>query len=227
MKWRRTIVESLEVKHPGLEKDVCGWLKGYLTGEEVAARLLKKYHETVSPRNINNYRRQRLDRVEQRIQDQKISYLAFMEAVGEKGLDAGAAAKLWEALQSMTPTELIAVRRLQVERARVRVLDKRAENEKQKLKTSLAQLTKKGAERGGDWKPPDPLEIRRRIRGIFGLPDDSAQFRKEGQTPGQATGSSVDAIHGINEQPDESKSEVVENQSEVRSPKSDDQNVRT
>jgi len=222
MSMQPTMIERLNVKHPGLEKDVCDWLKSYVTGAEIAARVLAKYSETVSPKNINNYRRRRLNRVEQRIQDQKISYLAFMEAVGEKGLDAGAAAKLWEALQSMTPTELIAVRRLQLERERLGVLDKRAENEKQKLKAALAQLKKKGAKGGADSEPqPDPLEIRRRIRAIFGLPDD--------RTPVDPT--SVYAMaarrHSDRGGPGESESAVDETAANVQRTKSDDQNCRT
>jgi len=111
--------------------------------------------------------------------------------VGEKGLDAGAAAQLWEVLQQMTPKELIALRRVQLERERVRVQSKRVgvaaqrtENERRKLKSNLQQMkvrSGRGAQDEAEPRPPaDPQEIRRRIREIYGLADDSeAQSKSE------------------------------------------------
>lgn len=232
MSWQPTMIERLEVKHPGLEKDVCDWLKSYVPEVEVARRLLAKYQETVRPKTIDNYKQRRMRVEEKRVREQKVAYQGFMRAVGEEGLDAGAAANLWEALQRMTPEELIALRRLQVERARVEVLSKRAdadaqraENEKRKLQATLAKLKKpreqgKGAKWSGDSEaPPDALEIRRRIREIYGLPDDSAQFEKKPLTRDQALKDSVDAIYGINQQrvePHESESDVDESKSGVQ-----------
>lgn len=211
MRHRTTKIESLGAKHPGLEKDVCRWLKSHLTGAEVAQRLRAKYHETVAPNTISSYRARRLDHVWESVKERKISYLGFMEAVGEEGLDAGAAAKLWEALQSMTPAELIAVRRLQLERERVGVLDKRAENEKQKLKARLKWADKSG---GGEKKPPDPREIRRRIRAIYGLPDDSK--------PVDPTSVFALAARRHSDRGDPVESEPEESKSEVRSPESEE-----
>ena len=238
MSWQPTLIERLEVKHPGLEKDVCDWLKSYVTEVEVAARLRAKYNETVRPKTIDNYKQRRMKAEEKRIRKQKEAYQGFMRAVGEEGLDAGAAAQIWEALQRMTPEELIAVRRLQVERTRVEVLSKRAdadaqraENAKEKLKATLAQLnTSRGRGPGGadSDHPADPLEIRRRIREIYGLPNDSAEFEAQPLSPYQADKGIVDTAAGLNQpleervEADESESE--ESKSEVASPKSDDQN---
>jgi len=238
MSWQPTKIERFEVKHPGLEKDVCTWLKSYVPGYEIARRLRAQYNEAISPKAINNYKSRRLMREEERVQEQKISYLAFMEAVGEKGLDAGAAAKLWEALQSMTPTELIELRRLQVERKRVEVLDKRAdveaqraENDKRKLKATLAQPKGEGKRtKGGKWgvrseKPVSARELRREIREMYGLPDDSAEIEDHPVGRQEAVKEMADAIYGIGKyaaEPDEG--EADESKSDVRGPKSDDQN---
>jgi hypothetical protein len=238
MRHRTTKIESLSAKHPGLEKDVCRWLKSHLTGAEVAKRLRAKYRETVAPNTVSSYRVRRLDHMWKSVEDQKISYLAFMEAVGEEGLDAGAAAKLWEALQSMTPAELIAVRRLQVDRKRVEILDKRAnvdaqraENATQKLKATLAQLKGEGKRtKGGKWglrseKPVSARELRREIREMYGLPDDSAEIEDHPVSREEAVKEMADAIYGIGKyaaEPDESESN--ENKSDAQGPKSDDPN---
>ena len=183
-----TLIERLDVKHPGLENDVCVWLKSYVTEVEVAARLRAKYHETVTPKTIDNYKQKRLRVEAKRIYEQKIAYQAFMQAVGEEGLDAGAAAQLWEALQRMQPKELIALRRVQVERARVDVLSRRAdveaqraENEKKELQATLQQLKKprgggKGAVEGAaSHDSACPEELRRRINEIYGIYDDNSK----------------------------------------------------
>jgi len=241
MSWQPTLIERLEVKHPGLEKDVCDWLKSYVTEVEIAARLRAKYNETVRPKTIDNYKQRRMKAEEKRVHEQKVAYQGFMQAVGEEGLDAGAAANLWEALQRMTPEELIALRRLQVERTRVEVLSKRAdadvqraENEQEKLKATLAQLKREQSDADSD-HPVDPLEIRRRIREIYGLEDDSAQFEAQPLNPAQAVKDIVDTAAGLNQpleervEPDESESQVRDPQAseinpEALSPKSDDKN---
>ena len=191
MRWTPTRVERLDVTHPGLERDVCAWLKAYLPASEVAKLVRAKYHEDLPERTIQNYRQIRVKVEMERTRERKAAQTAFVELVGEKGLDAGAAAQLWEVLQQMTPKELIALRRVQLERERVRVQSKRVgvaaqrtENERRKLKSNLQQMkvrSGRGAQDEAEPRPPaDPQEIRRRIREIYGLADDSeAQSKSE------------------------------------------------
>jgi len=191
MRWSPTRIERLEAKHPGIEKDVRDWLKAYVPAREIAERLRSKYHEDLPERTIQNYRLLRVKVEMERTRERRIAYMAFVEVVGEKGLDAGAAAQLWEVLQQMTPKELIALRRVQLERERVRVQSKRVgvaaqrtENERRKLKATLQRVKLRSGRGAQDeaepHQPPDPQEIRRRIREIFGLSDDSeAQSKSE------------------------------------------------
>jgi hypothetical protein len=222
MRCSPTIIERLNRKHPGLEKDVCDWMSDYLSGAEISRRLLAKYHETVCVRTVNTYRKIRYQVEQDATRERKRHYTVIAEIVGEKGLDAGAAATLWEALQSMTPRELIAMRRLQLDREQLKVLDKRAENQMQRLK---AKLLKPGEAGDAEKKPPDALEIRRRIREIYGLPPETDELLKEKTAREQAFGDGVDTGNASNQSPTEpvepDESEGEEGESEVRSPESE------
>ncbi len=170
-----TLIERLNVAHEGLEKDVCQWLRMFLTCEEIAEELKRKYGEEVSDKTIDNYRQRRFKRSIERIRLQRESYTAFIEAAGEKGLEAGAQARLWESLQAMEPRDLISLQRVLNEAAQIRVDAERVENEKQELALKLKQAEGKlqavenaigGVESAEKAKPEDVVKD---LRGIFGM----------------------------------------------------------
>jgi hypothetical protein len=172
-----TKIELLNVIYPGLEDDVKKWMREFWTCEEISDELMTKYRlsEELSPKTVDNYRQRRFKRSIERIRLQRESYTAFIEAAGDKGLEAGAQARLWESLQAMEPRDLISLQRVLVEAAKVRVDAERVENEKAelalKLKNAEGQIVKVKDAIGGveSAEQPRAEDVVKDLRGIFGM----------------------------------------------------------
>jgi len=143
-----TNLERLAHTHKGLLTRVDSWLEAGRTCQQIVDRLSDKGIR-IPARTLASYRQRRWAARRQRIQAQRALAEQISSAAGEEGIDAMAAALLWELLQEhkLNPTQLIAVRRVFQSR--------------QKL-----DLLLKAAQPGED---ADPEKVVKRMREIFGI----------------------------------------------------------
>ncbi len=108
---RASKIQILSAKHKGLLLVVDKMFDKYATLQQVREMIEQKYHEKISETAVNTYKTRHWKVQKDRILEQKTAMKAIAELVGEDGLSAGVTALLWEALQTMTPPQLIALKR--------------------------------------------------------------------------------------------------------------------
>jgi hypothetical protein len=173
---RASKIQILSAKHDGLLLAVDKMFDKFATLQQVQEMIERKYHEKLSCGAVLTYKTRHWKVQKDRIREQKAAMKAIAQLVGEDGLSAGVMALLWQALQTMTPPQLIALQR---------ALDNHQKTELAKEQFALhaeALRLKMRKDRRGKTSSPDgsPREdgaadfaeaqkVVERIREIFGI----------------------------------------------------------
>jgi hypothetical protein len=105
-------IQILSAKHKDLLLTVDKMFDRFATLQEVQDMIEQKYHEKISSGAISTYKKKHWKAQKDKVREQKIALKAIAELIGEDGLDAGVRALLWQALQTMTPTQLIGLKKV-------------------------------------------------------------------------------------------------------------------
>lgn len=172
-RFQATRIEQLFREFPGLEAQVEGFLAENFGfphyNRELVELISTAVGQRLPPSTVSNWVRRRYwersrQEEKKRIQEQKLAYAAIAELVGERGLDEAAAARLWQAVQAMTPDQLLAMRKQQLQRDQLAHANRDLELKLERGRRERQQV----AEVVGDEKA-DAIDVRRRIREIYGL----------------------------------------------------------
>jgi hypothetical protein len=190
---RLTTVERLDADYPGLLTAVRTWFDKGISCEKISALLLANYHVQVKPNTVGYYRSTRWKPEKENTRECRITFQALTEARSDKDLDEAAKARLWELLKTMSPMQVIAVRRLGIDFDKLDIAQKRLENETRELAARLRQAQRQTSPGKGrraqpqaeDAAPaPEPRQVVERIREIFGIgPPDDRALDPSGQPP--------------------------------------------
>jgi len=189
-----TTIERLDADHPGLLTAVRMWFDKGISCEKISALLLANYQVQVKPSTVGHYRSTRWKPEKENTRECRITFKALTEARSDKDLDEAAKARLWELLKTMSPMQVIAVRRLGVEFDRRDIAQKHLENETRELEAKLTQAQRKNTSGKGRRARPraaedavpgtEPGQVVERIREIFGIgPPDDRAIEPSGQPP--------------------------------------------
>jgi hypothetical protein len=148
----------------------------FATLHQVQQMIERDYHETISDKAVRTYKRRHYKVQKDRIQEQKDTMKGIAEIVGEDGLSAGVMALLWQALQTMKPTELIALHRALDNHAKTELAKKQfalfAEEHRQKMKERRAaeeanKVTAEVVDSAADYA--EAQRVVQQVKDIFGI----------------------------------------------------------
>lgn len=135
-------LQILSAKHPDLLAAVNGMFSTYATLEEVRLMIERKYHEEIAKSSISRYKKKHWNTHLESVRERKAAMRGVAEIVGEDGLTAAVNALLWESLQEMTATQLMAFKKICNDSAKVTLLKKQfalyAQEHRQRMKERLA-----------------------------------------------------------------------------------------
>lgn len=117
-------IQILSAKHKGLLWEVDAKLDSFASLEAVQEMIERKYGEKLSTTAVQTYKQKHWKVEKDRIREQKAHLKAIAEIIGEDGLAAGVNALLWQALQTMTPTQLIALKKVVNDDKKVELMKK-------------------------------------------------------------------------------------------------------
>ena len=135
-------LQILSVKHPNLLAAVNDMFRAYASLEEVRLMIERTYHEEIAKSSISRYKKKHWDTHLESVRERKVAMRGVAEIVGEDGLTAGVNALLWESLQEMTATQLMAFKKICNDSAKVALLKKQfalfAQEHRQRMKERSA-----------------------------------------------------------------------------------------
>ena len=139
---RASKIQILSAKHDGLLLVVDRMFDNFATLKDVQEMIERDYHEKLSCGAVLTYKTRHYKVQKEKIQEQKTALKAIAKLVGEDGLSAGVMALLWQALQTMTPPQLIALQRALDNHEKTELAKKlfalHAEEHRQKMKERRA-----------------------------------------------------------------------------------------
>lgn len=164
-------LQILSVKHKGLLHAVDTMLSEYASGRAIQEMIERVYHEKISIKAIGKYKNTKWKVYKDKVREQKIFFTAISEIIGENGLTAGVQALLWQALQTMTPPQLINLKKVLNDDTRVELMKKQfalvTQDHRQKMKARRA------AEKAGEGEVVEDFEAAQRMveqaKEIFGI----------------------------------------------------------
>jgi sulfur relay (sulfurtransferase) DsrC/TusE family protein len=137
-------LQILSVKHPDLLQVVEAMFEKFATVPQVRRMIERRYHEDVGQTAVTKYKHKHWQPFKDTVRDQKAAMVAIAEIIGEDGLTAGVNALLWQELQGMTATQLMAFKKICNDSAKVALMKKQfalfAEEHRQKMKERAAAL---------------------------------------------------------------------------------------
>lgn len=171
---RASKIQIFSAKHDGLLVVVDKMFDQFATLRDVQEMIERDYHETLSCGAVLTYKTRHWKVQQEKIQEQKTALKAIAKLVGEDGLSAGVMALLWQALQTMTPPQLIALQRALDNHQKTELAKKlfalQAEAHRLKMKERRA------AEKAGKVTAADSADdyaqaqkVLERVKDIFGI----------------------------------------------------------
>jgi hypoxanthine phosphoribosyltransferase len=168
-------IQILSAKHEGLLLVVDRMFDKFATLQEVQEMIERKYHEKISETAVSTYKKKHWKVQKDKVRDQKTTMKAIAEIIGEDGLDAGVTALLWQALQTMTPPQLIALKKVLNDDKKVELVKQQfalyAQAHRQKMEERSSMKAGKGrapAEEGvEDFDAAQ--RVVERVKEIFGI----------------------------------------------------------
>jgi sulfur relay (sulfurtransferase) DsrC/TusE family protein len=169
-------LQILSVKHPDLLHVVDRMFEKFATVPQVRRMIERKYHEDVGLTAVRSYKQKHWQVFKDMVREQKAAMTAISEIIGEDGLTAGVNALLWQELQGMTATQLMAFKKVLNDGAKVELMKKQfalyAQEHRQKMKERSAGT--KAAKDG--WETGDAAEdyakaqrVVEQVKEIFGI----------------------------------------------------------
>lgn len=199
MRLQLTRIETLDKKFGGLAAQLCAMLDAGEELEDLQSFIQDKTGEKLPLQTISNFKQNRWLKQKRRIQAAKESTEATLQLLGEHGVTDIATAKIFEqfqeALKRGEQLALPAAARELRQLAELQARQQELEFAEEKLDSIKAVVTKEVEKK----TPPDLLETRRKIREIYGLPDDSDKFRERPLTSMDNLKLEIDAMYGMGE----------------------------
>jgi hypothetical protein len=135
-------LQILSAKHPDLLQAVDAMFDKYATVLAVRRMIEHKYHEDAGETAVSTYKKKHWQVRKDAVMERVTAMKAVAQLVGEDGLTAGVNALLWESLQEMTATQLMAFKKVLNDGAKVALMKKQfalyAQEHRQKMKERLA-----------------------------------------------------------------------------------------
>jgi hypothetical protein len=164
-------IQILSAKHEDILLAVNKMFDKFATVLQVHQMIERKYHENVGLTAVRGYKQNHWRVFKDMVREQKAAMVAIAEIIGEDGLTAGVNALLWQELQGMTPTQLMAFKKVLNDGAKVELLKKQfalyAQEHRQKMKERSIQAEK------GKVEVVEDFEAARRMveqaKEIFGI----------------------------------------------------------
>ncbi len=141
-------LQILSVKHPDLLHVVDTMFEKFATVPQVRRMIERKYHEDVGATAVTKYKHKHWQVFKDMVREQKAAMTAISEIIGEDGLTAGVNALLWQELQGMTATQLMAFKKICNDSAKVALMKKQfalyAQEHRQRMKERSSMQAGKG-----------------------------------------------------------------------------------
>jgi hypothetical protein len=147
------------------------------TGERLSEEYRIQFQKHLAASTIYSFLKRRLEVERREINERKADYAAMSELIGERGLDNAAQANLWEAVQTMTPGQLILLRQVETSRKSLKLKERELENKTRELELKIQKAEQEKAQEKAAVEEAvnDPKasreEVAQRIRDIFGVSD--------------------------------------------------------
>lgn len=136
-------LQILSVKHPDLLLKVDMMFDAHASVVEVQRMIEQKYHEDASKGSVRTYKTRHWDVRQNMILERLMTMKCVAKLVGEDGLGAAVNALLWEAVQGMSVTQLMAFKKVLNDTAKVALLKKQfalyAKEHRQKMKQGAGE----------------------------------------------------------------------------------------
>jgi len=137
-------LQILSAKHPALLQAVDAMFEKFATIPQVRRMIERQYHEDVGVTAVTKYKHKHWQVFKDMVREQKAAMTAIAEIVGEDGLTAGVNALLWQELQGMTATQLMAFKKVLNDGQKVELLKKQfalyAQEHRQRMKERSASM---------------------------------------------------------------------------------------
>ncbi len=160
------------------------------SGQKIAALYNEKYPPKLTGQpdldasTVYSHLKLRMQEVLDEIRRRKVEYAAQIEMIGEKGLDEAAQANIWEALQTMSPGQLILLRSVETKRKELELKEKAQATRNQELELKVKQFqtqqeqgkkaVEEASEKLGKGESLTVEDINRIRERTFGLPPEAA-----------------------------------------------------
>ena len=135
-------LQILSAKHKDLLQVVDKMFDRFATVLQVHQTIERKYHENVGLTAVRSYKQKHWQVFKDMVRGQKAAMTAISEIIGEDGLTAGVNALLWQSLQTLTPTQLMALKKVLNDGAKVELMKKQfalyAQEHRQRMKERSA-----------------------------------------------------------------------------------------
>jgi hypothetical protein len=170
---RASKIQLLSVKHPGLMMAVDTMFEEFGTLQGVSDMIERVYHEKASRSAVSTYKQKHWKVWKDKIQETVTSMRAISRLVGEDGLTAGVRALLWQALQTMTPPQLISLKRALNDDKKVDLMKKHfalyAEEHRQKMeqRSAIMKASQADTDVVDDYEAAQ--QVVEQVKEIFGI----------------------------------------------------------
>ncbi len=158
-----TRLEKLEAEYPGILLTAKACLDAGKSADSTAHTIAERHPGAdVSRSTIDKFRSKRWLTQKSSLQEQKDKYTAVASVISETGLDAAAAAILFERVPDLTSTQLIALRRVKIQKDKIKL-------EKQKARNAGKTAQQLLGENQATADPEAGLKAANAMRAIFGI----------------------------------------------------------
>jgi len=141
MSYRLTKVEMLDRQFPGLREFIDVSLDDGATVHRVAEAAQQKFPGLkLKESPVRCYRSKRWEKHKEAVRQRRVELEAKAGLIGERGLDVASQSRLWDAINSMNSTQLLALRRVETQRIKLQLDNQRIENEKKELQLKIEKF---------------------------------------------------------------------------------------
>lgn len=165
-------LEKLSAKHDDILVVVDRMFQKFSTMQQVQDKIKRDYDEEVGLTAISTYKHKRFDVFRDMVRRQKADILSVAEIIGEDGLGMAVNALLWQELQGMTPTQLVAFLKVMNDTEKVTVLKKQfallAQEHREKMKQRKA-TGEKGCTHDATEEYAKAQRVVAQVKEMFGI----------------------------------------------------------
>ena len=141
MHYRLTKVELFDHKFPGLREFIDLSLDDGASAPRIAEAARKKFPGLqLNEIPVKAYRTKRWKKHKEAVRQRRVEMEAEAGLIGERGLDYVTQSRLWDAINGMNSTQLLALRRVETQRIKLQFENQRIENEKKELQLKIEKF---------------------------------------------------------------------------------------